>query len=196
MIDGPIVPILGGPMNTVRHRVASAALLSLVVALTACGTDVAPSATAPMPTVAPPTPSVAPSPRGPLARDAYRAAICPVLLTILDVDPRLSALRTAGSEGGDVSAHADEIDEVNAELLGALTDLEGVPNWGPGQQLRFHLIQSLHAIRTQLLVVARDPEADTAAAALAAVPFGANQSVEDAMALAVTNGLQCPERTE
>lgn len=167
-----------------RHRVLVFALVAL---LTACGTAPTPS-----PSASPATarPSAAPS-GDPEARAAYGAAICPIFLSILEIDPRLAAMRAVGEEEGDIAAQSAELDALIGELLDILTRLEEVPAWDPGNRLRVELITALHAIRTELIAVADDPEARTAAAALAATPFVATDAMDRAMASAAGAGLSC-----
>jgi hypothetical protein len=156
--------------------------------LAACG-----SASTPSPST-PPSVSVVPAPSIDIeARDAYAAAICPVFGGIVEMDPRLAALRSAGAEGGDVTGQAAEIDAVNADLLVLLTDLEAVPDWAEGRGLRHQLITALHSIRAHLLHVAEDPSANSAAADLAAVPYVASEPMDLAMNDAVEGGLACSE---
>lgn len=174
----------------VHHRprtARTAVLLLLVATLAACGA-------APTPSPSPSPTSAASSPAPSVdreARYAYGAAICPIFTAILAVDPRLAALRAVGDEDGDVAAQATELNSLASELREILTRLEEVPAWDPGNRLRFELITALHAIRTQLVVVADDPAARTAAAALAATPFVATEAMDRAMASATGAGLTC-----
>jgi hypothetical protein len=162
--------------------------LVLVAALAACG------GAAPTPS---PSPSlVATNPAAtasidPQARAAYASAICPIFTAILEIDPRLAAMRAVGDEDGDVAGQAAELAALTGELLDILSRLEEVPAWDPGNRLRFELITALHAIRTQLIVVGDDPSAATAAAALAATPFIATEAMDRAMAGATGAGLSC-----
>jgi hypothetical protein len=160
--------------------------LLLVAALTACGASLAPS-------LAPSQRIAAPSLDGfdVAARGAYQAAMCPIFNAILAIDPRLKDLREAGAAGGDVSAQAGEVDAVIAELLITLNDLDDVPAWSFGDELRFSLTNALHAIRTHLLAVAEDPSHGTAAETLAATPYIATEAMDRSMARAVEAGLSC-----
>ena len=172
-----------------RPRTAPTAVLVLLLAaiLAACG-----AAPTPSPSLSPA--SAEPSPGSsvdPEARAAYGAAICPIFTSILEIDPRLAAIRAVGDEGGDVPAQAAELAALTGELLDVLTRLEEVPAWDPGNRLRFELITALHAIRTQLVIVAEDPSARTAAAALAATPLIASEAMDRAMASASQAGLTC-----
>ena len=172
-----------------RPRTGRAAAFSLVLVavLAACGTAPTPS---PSPSVAAADPSAGAS-IDPQARAAYGAAICPIFTAILEIDPRLAAIRAVGDEDGDVAGQATELDALTGELLDILTHLEEVPAWDPGNRLRFELITALHAIRTQLIAVADDPSAATAAAALAATPYIATEAMDRAMAMATGGGLYC-----
>lgn len=125
------------------------------------------------------------------ARAAYASAICPIFTAILEVDPRLMAIRAIGEEDGDVVGQATELDALTGELRDILARLEEVPAWDPGNRLRFELITALHAVRTQLIGVAEDPSAATAAAALAATPLIATDAMDLAMARATGAGLSC-----
>jgi len=161
-------------------------VLLLVGALTACGASSVPS-------LAPSQQVAAPSLDGfdVAARGAYQAAMCPIFNSILAIDPRLKDLREAGAAGGDVSAQAGELDAVINDLLITLDDLDDVPEWSFGDELRFSLINALHAIRTHLLGVADDPSHTTAAETLAATPFIATEAMDRSMARAVEAGLSC-----
>jgi hypothetical protein len=161
--------------------------LILVAVLAACGTAPTPS---PSPSLVAADPSAAAS-IDPQARAAYGAAICPIFTAILEIDPRLAAIRAVGDEEGDVAGQSAELAALTDELLGILTGLDEVPAWDPGNRLRFELISALHAIRTQLMAVAEDPTARTAAAALAATPFIASEAMDRAMASASGAGLSC-----
>ena len=172
-----------------RPRTSRTALTSLllVAVLVACGTAPTPS---PRPSLVAADPSAAAS-IDPQARADYASAICPIFTAILEVDPRLMAMRALGEEDGDVAGQATELDALTGELLEILTRLEEVPAWDPGNRLRFELITALHAIRTQLVAVADDPSAGTAAAALAATPFIATEAMDRALANATGAGLSC-----
>jgi hypothetical protein len=159
--------------------------LLLVVALTGCGASLAPSLAPSQ--VAPPSLDgfdVA-------ARGAYQEAMCPIFNAILAIDPRLNDLREAGAAGGDVSVQAAEVDAVSDDLLITLDDLDDVPDWSFGDELRLSLINALHAIRTHLLGMADDPAGATAAETLAATPFIATEAMDRSMARAVEAGLSC-----
>lgn len=125
------------------------------------------------------------------ARSAYQAAMCPIFNAILAIDPRLEDLREAGAAGGDVSSLAGDVDAVVDDLLVTLNDLDDVPEWSAGDELRFSLINALHAIRTHLLAVAGDPSGATAAETLAATPFIATDAMDRSIARAVEAGLSC-----
>jgi hypothetical protein len=173
------------PMNSVRRFTAPVAGLLTAVILVACGSQTVPITT-------PAAPAATDSPMVDLAaRDAFGAAICPIFDGILEVDPRLAAMREAGSAGGDMSAQAAEIGAVNGELLGLLNALEALPEWDSGTGLRFHLISSLHGIRAHLLAMGEDAASTTAAEELAALPFIATNAMERAMQDAVDAGLNC-----
>ncbi len=164
---------------------APVSALLVATLLVACGAQPAPTA----------------SPAGPVAtpaagidfaaRNAYNAAICPIFTGILDVEPRLTALRGAGAAGGDMSGHAAEIDAASDDLKVLLEDLEAVPEWAAGANLRFLLITALHAIRARILSVGEDPGAGTAAEALASLPFISSEPMDVAMQAAVSGGLSC-----
>lgn len=130
----------------------------------------------------------------PAALAAYADAICPIFDAILAVDPRIGEVRAAASDGGDMSDQATEMAALGDELLDLLTDLEAVPQWDPGAALRHHLITSLHAIRTALLHVGRDPVARDAAENITAMPFIATDALDRAMSSATRDGLTCAPR--
>lgn len=178
-----------------------AVLVIAALALSACGgvstTHPAPSrsvtssadATAAVPT---PAPRVTPDPvisAG--SREDYIEAICPIFLTILVLDPRLADLRAAGTDGGNILSHATEIDSVAAELRTVINDLDGVPHWTPGSQLRTQLVLALHEMRSALLLVAQGLDHRDAAERLAGVPYIARPTVDEGMARAASAGLDC-----
>jgi hypothetical protein len=155
----------------------------LAVALIGCATETAPD----------PTRAVDPTPGPTDAATAadYSTAICPVFLSLLGTDPMLASLRAAGAEESSVGPRAPEIEAARLEIRGILDGLETVPEWGPGNLLRHHLTTSVHAIHARLVSVARDPEAATAPAALATLPYIATGALDEAMALATEAGLDC-----
>jgi hypothetical protein len=155
----------------------------LAVTLVACATEAAPD----------PTVSADPTPAPSHAATAgdYSAAICPVFLSLLGTDPVLASLRAAGAEESSVGPRAAEIDAARLEIRDILDGLEAVPEWGPGNLLRHHLTTSVHAIHARLVSVARDPEASTAPAALATLPYLASAALDEAMASAAEAGLDC-----
>ena len=161
-------------------------VLLLVGALTACGASSVPS-------LAPSQQVAAPSLDGfdVAARGAFQAAMCPIFNSILAIDPRLKDLRQAGTTGGDVSGQAGEVDAVIGDLLITLDDLDDVPEWSFGDELRISLVNALHAIQTHLLGVADDPAGATAAETLAATPFIATEAIDRSMVRAAEAGLSC-----
>jgi hypothetical protein len=169
-------------MSLPRRFVAPVAPVLVAVLTVACGTQATPTAT---------PPTAAPSADAAVARDAYSAAICPVFTSILELDPRLAAMRRAGTQGGDMSSHATEIAAVSDELLVLLEDLEAVPEWSSGADLRYHLITALHGIRARLLRVSDDLPASGTADDLANLPFIASDAMDLAMQDAVEGGLAC-----
>ncbi len=189
--------------RTLRRTPALVAVVALVLA--ACGqaapsvTPEATSSSAEAPTVIaeptaadpatpPPTPDAA---QGVGRRTAYIDAICPLFLDILQLDPRLAALRSEGADDGDVPAQAEEIGAVEAELRTVINDLNEVPDWAPGRMLRSELSGALHEIRSALLRVARDVEARDAAMQLADVPYVSRPTVDSGMQQAASAGLSC-----
>ena len=169
-----------------RLRLAAPVSTLLVTSLlVACGAQ-------PSPTASPAGPVVTPAASVDVAaRDAYSAAICPIFTGILDIEPRLTNLRGVGAAGGDMSGHAAEIDAASDDLKVLLDDLEAVPEWSAGANLRFLLITALHAIRARMLSVGQDPAAGTAAEALASLPFISSEPMDVAMQVAVSGGLSC-----
>ena len=172
-------------MNFRRSFNAPIAVLVAVVLLVGCASQATPSSTPPVPVAS------ASADDDPIARAAFGAAICPIFDGILEVDPRLAAMREVGSAGGDVSAQSVEIGAVKDELLALLNALEAVPEWASGTGLRFHLISSLHGIRAHLLAIDEGAASPTAADELAALPFIATTAMEKAMQDAVSAGLNC-----
>lgn len=174
-------------MSLFRRFTAPLAAMLAAVLMVACGAQVAPT---PIPSA--PVPAAAPVIDAE-ARNAFNAAICPVFTGILEIDPRLAAMRGAGAQGGDMSPHATEIGAVESELGLLLDDLEAVPEWSSGANLRHQLITALHGIRARLLSVGGDPGAHTAAEGLANLPFIATEQMDLAMQGAVQSGLTCED---
>lgn len=177
-----------------RFGAPLAALLAITL-LAACGAVAAPTAT-PSAASQPPTgapPASVESEADLAARVSYSAAICPIFSGIIELDPRLQAIREAGAAGGDMTAQAEELGEVG-DILGALlADLEAVPEWQAGANLRYHLIMALHGIRAQLLHVGDNPAAGSAADDLANLPFIASDAMDRAVQGAVEGGLTCED---
>jgi hypothetical protein len=173
----------------IHHRPTTVIGLVLLVALVgACSTSATTTAT--------PSPSAVartPVPDTPATRDAFATAICPIFLAILEVDPRLAAMRAAGAAGGDMTVHQAELETLAEELLVILGDLEAVPDWGPGQRAQIELITALHRIRTEIVVVVEDLTASGAAETIAAIPFIASDAMDRAMASAASGGLTCTD---
>jgi hypothetical protein len=183
------------PMSVPLRFGAPLAALLAITLLAACGAVAAPSATpnaASQPPTAAPSASVE-SEADLAARVSYSAAICPIFSGIIELDPRLQAIREAGAAGGDMTAQAEELREVGDILGGLLADLEAVPEWQAGANLRYHLITALHGIRAQLLHVGNDPAAGSAADDLANVPFIASDAIDRAVQDAVEGGLTCED---
>lgn len=177
-----------------RLAAAVLALLASII-LTACGSLTAPPSdpsTAEQPASAAPSASVE-SAADLAARLSYSAAMCPIFDGILELDPRLQAIRDAGSAGGDMTPHAQELDEVGDLLLGLIEDLDAVPDWQAGANLRYHLITALHGIRAELVHVVDNPAARTAADELANIPFLATDAMDIAVQDAVDGGLTCED---
>lgn len=175
-------------MHFVR-RSARGLLLVGAATLAACGAD--PIATpGAMPTLATAPASAQPA-ADPTAREAYSAAICPLFVTIVEVDPRVGELRQLGTSGEPVGPHRDEIAAVSDELHAVRTALAAVPDWEPGRLLVFRLRESLGAMRAQLVIAEGEPASAVAARTLAAIPLGVTPAVEQAMARAVDAGMTC-----
>jgi len=166
-------------MSVPRRFAAPIAILCLLLA--ACGLD----------TALPSTPSSG-APSGD-PRVAFNSAICPILADIVELDPRLAAMREAGAGGGDMTAHATEIDALSNDLSEILDDLEAVPAWTEGANVRYLLINGLHGIRARLLHVGDDPAAGTAAGDLAELPYLATEAMDLAFSKAARAGLSCDE---
>ena len=127
------------------------------------------------------------------ARISYSAAMCPIFSGILELDPRLQAMRDAGAAGGDMTPRAEELAQVGDLLLALLEDLEPVPDWQAGANLRYQLTSALHGIRAQLLHVGENPAARAAADELANLPFIATDAMDRAVQNAVEAGLTCED---
>lgn len=174
-------------MSSHRHFATPVVALLAATLLVACGTQSAPTAT-PLASAAAPRPTVDAAARG-----AFNTAICRVFTGILAIDPRLGAMRGAGADGGDMTAQATEISAVEDELRSLLNDLEAVPEWSSGANLRYQLITGLHGIRARLLHVGGNPGASTSADELASLPFIATEAMDRAMQDAIQAGLSCED---
>lgn len=174
-------------MRTHRRPVTPLAAVTLVALalLAACG-SVTPVSTA---TPAAPSPSVEID--DPAARAAYQTAICPVLVAVAEMDAPLARLRAAGEAGGDMLVQAQAMDEIAGDLNDALTDLEAIPVWQPGQRLRLELLTSIHAIRARILATAEHLDRSDAAAEIAAIPYVATTAMDRAMLRAIQSGFDC-----
>lgn len=171
-------------MNTPFRRAVAVALLAATTMLASCAADVAPPASSAAASVDPAVDAA--------QRVAYNEAICPLFTALLDLDPRLAALREVGA-GGDLSGSVAELDAAAASMLSVLDALDAVPHWAPGTELRFNLISSLHVIRTQLLIIAEDPSTTESAELLATLPFVASEAMDRSMNRAIEGGMSCAE---
>ena len=160
-------------------RLPFAGLLLITLLLAGCAADVAPTPSAVAPVAS----------ADPAAGDAFNAAICPIFTGILAVEPQLAGLREAGATGntGDKDG---AIAMASADLRSLLTDLEAVPAWPAGADLRFQLITQLHVIRAQLLSI-DEPGTSAGAEVLAGLPFISSEAMDRAMEQAVQGGLTC-----
>jgi hypothetical protein len=166
------------------RRFAAPALAALIVVLSSCSA----------PPVVTPTPNAsALAAADAAARDAYNAAICPVFDTILVLDPRIEGLRSVGSNGDPAAIDSGEVDALISELGSALTDLEAVPDWEAGRNLRYQVITALHAIRARLLLVAEDPASRASLDHLAELPYIASLAMDRAYDQAFRAGHTCEE---
>ena len=173
-------------MDTPFRRVAVVALLAVATLLASCGgvdSQLGGSA-------GPSTPSSVDPAVNDAQRVAYNQAICPLFTALVDLDPRLAALRGVGASG-DLSSAGAELDAVAASMLSVLDALDAVPHWAPGSELRFNLISSLHVIRTQLLIIADDPGTADSAELLATLPFVASEAMDRSMSRAIEGGMSC-----
>lgn len=166
------------------------------LALAACSTpDVVPT---PVPS-ATPSPSAAPSfaiatvvPQEELAAaGAFSNAICPVFLDILELDLRLAAMRSDGTVPEEIVTDADEVAAVIVEVRAIVVDLDRLPSWTPGSQLRLELIRAFHEIRISLDAVEAGLDGPEAAALLAGIPYIASAQMDQAMVRAASGGLDC-----
>lgn len=180
---------------SVPHRFSAPVVALLAILLVGCGSLTASTASPSDPPLPPndaPTASVE-SEADMAARLSFSAAICPIFSGIVELDPRLQAIREAGAAGGDMTPQAQELVDVGEALLVLLEDLEAVPEWQAGANLRYHLTTALHGIRAQLLHVGEDPAAGSAAEELANLPFLATDAMDIAVQDAVDGGLTCED---
>jgi hypothetical protein len=177
-------------MNTPFRRVVAVALLAAATLLASCGADTAPPAGSPAPSAAASAAASVDAAVNEAQRTAYNEAICPLFTALVDLDPRLAALREVGA-GGDLSGSAAELDAVSTSMLSVLDALDAVPHWAPGTELRFNLISSLHVIRTQLLIIAEEPSTAESAELLAMLPFVASEAMDRSMNRAIEGGMSC-----
>ena len=122
---------------------------------------------------------------------AYNAAICPVFDAMLELDPRLAALRSAGANRVAEGVAPGEVDDVIAELGGLLDDLEAVPDWDAGRSLQYQVLTALHGIRARLLQVANDPTSNASLAQLGDLPCIASEAMDLAYNQAFEAGHRC-----
>ena len=124
---------------------------------------------------------------------AYNAAICPVFDAIIEIDPRLAALRSAGANGAAEGVDPQDVDDLIADLGGMLEDLEAVPDWNAGRNLRYQVLTALHGIRARLLQVADDPTTNESLAVLAELPYIASHAMDLAYNEAFQAGHTCED---
>ena len=182
-------PILRFPMRSFPRSAALVAA-ALTTILVACGTTAPVSPTARGTDASPPAPSASAS-ADPAAAAAYGTAICPLFDRIVNLDPRLAAIRAAGDEGGDMTGYEDELSALADELRDIVNALDEVPNWGPGRRVQLEIMGTLHLIRAELLSINEDLTAVDTADAMAALPYIASQTMDREMARAVEGGLTC-----
>lgn len=171
--------------NPIRFAAPIVALLIGSMAVSGCGGAAAPTGVATSPAVTPsPTPD-------PAAFANYAEAMCRIFPVISMLDPRLTAVRETAEREDDMTSEEAEMAALSEILLVVVTDLQAVPDWGPGRALRYQLLTSLHAILATLRQVGRDPSAPDAAADISDMPFIATDALDRAMNEASLAGLQC-----
>lgn len=182
-----------------------AATLTIPIVIAACGEAGSslstqpprqPSSPEPTVTVSAPAPSPAPTSAASLDpvvsdRRSFTESVCPTLLTILELDPRVAELRTAGQADDDVSSLGPEIESVAGELRMVVSRLRAAPRWAPGELLRQELIAALSEIRWALVLVAQQIDHDDASDHLAQLPFIGRPDLDRGMAQAAVAGLNC-----
>jgi len=172
--------------HPLRFVAPLAAALCLALT-TACVFQARPEAT--------PTPNPSAQAAAEAARaGAYSAAICPVFDAIVELDPRLAALRSAGANRVPEGV-ADEVDALIDRLGRLLEDLEAVPDWDAGANLRYQVESALHAIRARLLLIADDPTSNESLDDLAALPYIASDAMDLAFNQAFLAGYTCEDAT-
>jgi hypothetical protein len=172
-------------------RIRASWLIALALGVAACST------TDPLPTPEP-LPSSTPAPIATVvpaadlgAAAAYSEAICPIFLSILDVEPALAAMRADGLEPAEILTDAETVIEVTGAIAVITRDLDRLPAWEPGRLLELELITAMHGLRVSLAGIADGLEAPDAATLLAALPYIASDRMDQAMVRAATGGLDC-----
>lgn len=122
---------------------------------------------------------------------AYSQAICPIFLSILEVEPALAAMRADGLEPAEILTDAEAVGEVTGAIAVITQDLDRLPAWEPGRQLQLELITAMHGLRVSLAGIADGLDAPDIAALLAALPYIASDRMDQAMVQAATAGLDC-----
>lgn len=122
---------------------------------------------------------------------AYSEAICPIFLSILEVEPSLAAMRADGEEPAEILTDPETVGEVTGAIAVITRDLDRLPAWEPGRSLQLELITAMHGLRVSLAGIADGLDAPDAAALLAALPYIASDRMDQAMVQAATAGLDC-----
>jgi hypothetical protein len=165
--------------------------IALALGVAACSTPDASPTPEPL-TSSTPTPIATVVPAADLgAAAAYSEAICPIFLSILDVEPALAAMRADGLEPAEILTDAETVIEVTGAIAVITRDLDRLPAWEPGRLLELELITAMHGLRVSLAGIADGLEAPDAADLLAALPYIASDRMDQAMVRAATAGLDC-----
>jgi hypothetical protein len=166
-------------------------MVALAFGVAACSTPDASPTPEPLPSSTPAAIATVVPAADLAGASAYSEAICPIFLSILEVEPALAAIRADGLEPAEILTDAEAVVEVTGAIAVITQDLDRLPAWEPGRPLQLELITAMHGLRVSLAGIADGLETPDAATLLAALPYIATERMDQAMVRAATGGLDC-----
>jgi len=166
-------------------------MVALALGVAACSTPDASPTPEPLPSSTPAAIATVVPAADLAVAAAYSEAICPIFLSILEIEPALAAIRADGLEPAEILTDAETVVEVTGAIAVITQDLGRLPAWEPGRPLQLELITAMHGLRVSLAGIADGLETPDAATLLAALPYIATERMDQAMVRAATGGLDC-----